>query len=406
MLRKLVSGGQTGIDRAALDVALDRKLECSGWCPAGRKAEDGRIPTRYPLRETDSKSYAQRTRFNVRDSDGTLILSRGPLTGGTALTAEFAEKLKKPLLIIDLYQKLDLNRIEKWLTREKITVLNVAGPRESTQPGIHREAYALLKRLVDRVLSPKTARGAKRRSEIPSAVLKALHRGEREAANLVESLAIDFRKLLKAALPQVKVPSDIDLTSNAPVTQRMAVVADHIWEQTGISQLNEITLHPSDTVRGWACYVVALETSYSLAQRLDRIRRLADDPHFGVREWAWLAIRPHVIEDLSPAIRQFKTWVKHPAPNIRRYAVEITRPRGVWCAHLPALKQRPQDALPLLDPVKSDPSRYVQDSVANWLNDASKSQPDWVRDLCNRWLIASPTPETERICQRATRSIA
>jgi 3-methyladenine DNA glycosylase AlkC len=185
----------------------------------------------------------------------------------------------------------------------------------------------------------------------------------------------------------------------------MAAVADHIWEQTGVSRLEEITFHHSDTVRGWACYVVALEQSFSLAQRLAKIRPLADDPHYGVREWAWLAVRPHVVTDLAPAIRQFKTWVKHPAPNIRRFAVEITRPRGVWCAHLTALKERPREALPLLEPVKSDPSRYVQDSVANWLNDASKSQPDWVRELCKRWQRESDSAGTARICQRALRSI-
>jgi 3-methyladenine DNA glycosylase AlkC len=405
MLTKLISGGQTGVDRAALDVALDRKLDCGGWCPAGRKAEDGRIPAHYPLRETEAKTYAQRTRFNVRDSDGTLILCRGPLTGGTGLTAETAMQTGKPLLVIDLHQKLDLSRIEKWIARHKIKALNVAGPRESTQPGIYREAAALLRRLVDRVVFPKTARGARRRSEIPTSVLKALHAGEREAANLVESLAIDFRKLLAAALPAVSIPSDVDLSPKAPITQRMAVVADHIWEQTGVTRLQEITFHPSDTVRGWACYVVALEESFSLAQRLNAIRPLADDPHFGVREWAWLAVRPRVAAELAPAMRQFKTWVKHPAPNIRRFAIETTRPRGVWCAHLTALKERPQEALALLDPVKSDPARYVQDSVANWLNDASKTRPDWVRDLCKRWQRESPTAETARICQRALRSL-
>src|SRR5437660_8666127 len=100
MFTKLISGGQTGVDRAALDVALELGLPCGGWCPRGRKAEDGVIPDRYPLAETPSPSYRQRTRWNVRDSDGTLILVRGRPTGGTALTLASARRLGKPVLVV------------------------------------------------------------------------------------------------------------------------------------------------------------------------------------------------------------------------------------------------------------------------------------------------------------------
>jgi predicted Rossmann fold nucleotide-binding protein DprA/Smf involved in DNA uptake len=102
MLRQVVSGGQTGVDRAALDAALEAGIPCGGWCPKGRIAEDGRLPSRYPLRETPSDSYAQRTEWNVRDSDGTLILTRGALDGGTALTEKCASKLGRACLVIDL----------------------------------------------------------------------------------------------------------------------------------------------------------------------------------------------------------------------------------------------------------------------------------------------------------------
>lgn len=143
-LRKLVSGGQTGVDRAALDAALDAGLPCGGWCPRGRRAEDGPIDTRYPLRETPDPGYTQRTRWNVRDSDGTLILTYGRPYGGTALTLRHARKLHRPVLVIDLCRAPEVGPIAAWLEREGIGVLNVAGPRESARPGIAREARALL----------------------------------------------------------------------------------------------------------------------------------------------------------------------------------------------------------------------------------------------------------------------
>src|SRR5947209_13063019 len=99
MVAKIVSGGQTGVDRAALDVALELGLPCGGWCPRGRRAEDGPLPARYPLTETSWEGYPQRTRWNVRDSDGTLILTRGQPDRGTALTIKLAQRLGKPYRI-------------------------------------------------------------------------------------------------------------------------------------------------------------------------------------------------------------------------------------------------------------------------------------------------------------------
>src|SRR5215831_97553 len=102
MLTRILSGGQTGVDRAALDVGRDYGLALGGWCPKGRKSEDGTIPTIYPLEETPTADYAQRTEWNVRDADGTIVLSWGTPEGGTALTLEIARRLEKPHLHFDL----------------------------------------------------------------------------------------------------------------------------------------------------------------------------------------------------------------------------------------------------------------------------------------------------------------
>lgn len=146
---QIISGGQTGVDRAALDVALDLGLPCGGWCPRGRRAEDGPIPAHYPLRETESADYAVRTEANVKEADGTLILTRGKLDRGTALTVKLARKHLKPYIIVDFALLEDTASVASWLEEWQIRILNVAGPRESSQPGIYQQASDYLQELLD-----------------------------------------------------------------------------------------------------------------------------------------------------------------------------------------------------------------------------------------------------------------
>ena len=149
-LLRVVSGGQTGVDRAALDTAFALGIACGGWCPRGRKAEDGAIDQRYPLAETPSARYSQRTRWNVRDSDGTLILTEGPPTGGTELTWRIAERLGRPCHVVDLSQTRAIVPVVSWIRSNGIEVLNIAGPRESTCPGIGKRAKKYLTGLLER----------------------------------------------------------------------------------------------------------------------------------------------------------------------------------------------------------------------------------------------------------------
>jgi hypothetical protein len=154
VLERIVSGGQTGVDRAALDAAISRGIPHGGWCPRGRRAEDGRVPDRYALREHDSPEYAARTEANVRDSDGTLVLAPGTPRGGTALTVRLAERHGRPCRVVDLNAAPDPSAVAVWIARHRIRTLNVAGPRESTRPGIHDQAAAFLDRVLDAFVPP------------------------------------------------------------------------------------------------------------------------------------------------------------------------------------------------------------------------------------------------------------
>lgn len=154
LIKKIISGGQTGADQGALDAAMELGIEHGGWIPKGRKTEKGPLPACYNLKEMPTADYAQRTRQNVLDSDGTLIISNGALTGGSALTRELAEKYHRPWFHADML-KLSVpqaaEKIRSWIRENNIEVLNVAGPRASNDANIHDLTFNILKT----VLSPQ-----------------------------------------------------------------------------------------------------------------------------------------------------------------------------------------------------------------------------------------------------------
>jgi 3-methyladenine DNA glycosylase AlkC len=260
-------------------------------------------------------------------------------------------------------------------------------------------------------------KGASRISAVPAALLQALQAGQTATVNLVEFLAIDLTQLA----PQVAQSIGLDpqawrlqntlasLGAYKPM-QRHGQIARALFDMAAPLPerdclADRLANHPSDIARSWAAYWLTC-SDLGLAEKLRAVRRFAVDSHFGVREMAWSALRADVIAQLDQALVLLAPWVRDSDAGARRFACEVTRPRGVWCAQIEALKAAPWRAEALLTPLLADPSRYVQNSVANWLNDASKSEPQWVQQLCQRWLAQSAEPATRYITQRALRTLS
>lgn len=270
-----------------------------------------------------------------------------------------------------------------------------------------------------RSASPQTLKGrtgAARIALIPPEVLQALNSGRLETVNLNEFLALDLPALACSVAEQVGLDPQAErlgdtlamLGAFKPV-KRHAHIARALYDLTAAHPRRDavahaLASHPSDVARCWAAQWVGF-SGLDLPQKLAAVRRFAADPHFGVREMAWMAVRDDVAARLDDALVLLLPWVHEADPNLRRFASELTRPRGVWCAQIDALKTEPWRALLLLEPLRADPSRYVQNSVANWLNDASRSQPEWVGELCGRWSAASPVAPTQYIVRRGMRTV-
>jgi len=260
-------------------------------------------------------------------------------------------------------------------------------------------------------------KGAARIALIPPEVLEALNEGLVPTVNLNEFLALDLARLARSVARHIGVEPEAERISDTlamlgafkPVKRHEHVaralydLAEPRVDRDAVA--HALATHPSDVARCWATQWVMF-SAMPLRGKISSVRRFAADPHFGVREMAWMAVRGDVAGAVDEAVALLRPWADDADPNIRRFASEATRPRGVWCAQIELLKAQPWRALPLLEPLKADPSRYVQNSVANWLNDASKTQPEWVSAVCERWSADSSAPETAYIVRRAVRSLS
>ncbi|RQS75679.1 DNA alkylation repair protein [Burkholderia sp. Bp8963] len=247
----------------------------------------------------------------------------------------------------------------------------------------------------------------------------ALDSGIEATKNLAECLAVDQAVLVATVLPRIGLDHALDFVlaaqgkvSEKGISHQIAGIGLAIGEtllamrkRQAAIVLDRLCHHASDTVRSWAAFAVTrADSSLTLGDRLDAIFPFAADVHFGVREWAWMAVRPYIAAEIDRAVLLLLDWTGASDANIRRFAVESIRPRGVWSEHIARLKTSPEIAEPLLEALKADEARYVQDSVANWLNDASKTSPEWVLELCEQWRRES-NPATDRIVDRALRTL-
>lgn len=265
-------------------------------------------------------------------------------------------------------------------------------------------------------MSETKRKGAKSLKEIPGEILRQLNRGEIETVNLVEWLAVDQRLLLENLLDQYNrkkylkpVLEKVGNLKKQTVNTINEAIGTGLFKAATTSNdeefLSALYIHPSDLVRCWATYTIGKDESLSLGQMLEKIQPFAADKHFGVREISWLSVRPAIAKNLHESLQILSKWTTGEDQNIRRFASEATRPRGVWCEHIEALKQDPSPGLLILEPLKADDARYVQDSVGNWLNDVSKTRPEFVRELCRRWEQESAAKQTQYIIKKALRAI-
>lgn len=260
-------------------------------------------------------------------------------------------------------------------------------------------------------------KGARKASEIPNDVLTLLNQGRIESVNLTEWQAVNHISLVKSVLPSMGLEElEIILTeleqtkveTGMKAIRLIGGLLDKVIVDKSTAEKEDViklcSQHVSDSVRCWAAFMNK-NNDHSLEEKLLYIRSFAADHHFGVREIAWMSIREDLSENVEKSVDLLTEWAKSEDENIRRFSLESIRPRGVWTKHIERLKEEPQIVLPILNLLKSDSSKYVQDSVGNWLNDASKTQPEWVINLCDEWQKESPTKATERIIKKAQRTI-
>ena len=258
-------------------------------------------------------------------------------------------------------------------------------------------------------------KGARRMGDVASDILQLLADGNTESVNLMEWLAVDMSSLLKVVACRSSYGPLKEALEEASskvvgkgITQRLSIIGDSIVH--AVPDLNHddymhLAAHKSDIVRQWACYAVNSKLRHvDLHLRLAETRVFAADLNMSVRETAWMAFRPHLMENLDEGLCSVKMLARDSDPNIRRFAVEVTRPRSVWGAHIPQLKRDPSLACEILESTRSDKARYVQLAVGNWLNDASKTRPDWVRAICERWGILDDV-NTNYIIRRGLRTL-
>ncbi len=255
-------------------------------------------------------------------------------------------------------------------------------------------------------------KGVRKVADIPMEILQLLNEGKIATVNLTEWLALDQRILLKNFLKTIAklewladIEAAIDAQKKPSANNNAKTIGLAFGQLLNQESLDELMGgHASDVVRCWYCWASSIQQDET-ADLLKAMKPFAADPHFGIREVVIFATKERLAGDLPLAISILAEWTRSADENVRRYAAEVLRPIGVWTKKIAAFQEDPSLALPVLTPLQADPSKYVQNAVANWLNDASKSQPEWVKALCQDWEASSNDKATSYIIKRALRTI-
>jgi len=254
MIRKIISGGQTGVDQAALDAAIKLAVAHGGWIPKGRTTESGPLPEKYKLKETRSSSYADRTAKNVQGADGTLIIARGLLTGGTEYTREMAIKHKRPWLHIDLSQMAAFQAaitINQWILQNEIEILNVAGPRASKDPAVYQEALNIIESAYYLGLAETNMSGAGNLKELSQSQAEPPPEAPRTVDEAVDRLLLNIPlkdKTTVANMSHVELPN-LHLTLGGYILNNFGLLTGN-WElmKSCRSKSKDTLQHEEDAV--------------------------------------------------------------------------------------------------------------------------------------------------------------
>ncbi len=267
----------------------------------------------------------------------------------------------------------------------------------------------------------KPRRGYSSRAAVPKAVLARLNRGEEPTLTLSEWLAVDLGVLARSVIRECADAEVADSTGaladrlageGVGVMARHRAIAAHLHAAVGAARARRkliafLGAHVADIPRQWATFMVGLDAPMEMKGRMEAVRPFAADDSMGVREIAWMVLRPGVVGDVEGAVKALGAWARDGDANVRRCAIEATRPRGVWCEHIAELKAAPWKGEGLLECVMADGSRYVQNSAGNWLNDASKGREgaEWVKRFTRAALKRHGGPETAYIVKRGLRTL-
>ena len=232
-----------------------------------------------------------------------------------------------------------------------------------------------------------------------------LNKGMIESASISEALVVDTPELLELMSPEGYTFVKTLFDRGDSIYKFYEIAAIGLLTAYGPNGYKDWIYHSSDTVRCWVAYWIAYNTQLNFHEQLKQMEPLINDPHFWVRENACMAMRPLLLHDLDDLLELLESCAHSENPNMRRFTVEITRPKGFWTTPIQALQQHPEKALPLLEALRTDKDKYVQESLINWFMDAEDFMPGWSKNILDHWCASTMSLEPSRIYKKVFQRI-